>query len=179
MRYTYCTTSRSVVEAVSILRCFSEIILDTEGKDIGSTDGALSIISVGTPDAGRIFLFDVIALCPGNSATKIQPLLDLFSSSSHVKLMWDGRHDNVELWETFGCQLAKVLDLQIAELVSRWEVSKEGERQRTLRLQKGYFGFASVKKDPEAYEGMHLVSGMQKCVEMMGVDRQGIDRSLI
>ncbi|TFL00266.1 hypothetical protein BDV98DRAFT_569511 [Pterulicium gracile] len=140
MRYTYCTTSQPVVEAVSILKCCSEIILDTEGKDIGSTDGALSIISAGMHDAGLIFLFDFFALCPSNSPTNIEPLLNLLSSPSHVKLIWDGRHDNVELSETFGCRLVRVLDF-------RSRSSCRGGKSARREKKKEYSGYKRATLD--------------------------------
>lgn len=174
MLYSYCTTKDSVTEAVVKLRRSPYLILDTEGRDIGSLDGALSLIAVGTANASHIFLFDVVDALSQND---IQPLLDLFADDTYMKLMWDGRQDYVELKESYGYELVNVLDLQIAELVSRWLIRGEGERERTVRIQKLFFGFRPVRENPKAFEGLHVVTGMQRCIEEVKIDTEGKDRA--
>jgi exonuclease 3'-5' domain-containing protein 1 len=175
--YTYCTTARSVCEAVSILKQSEILAVDTEGEEIGKTEGKLSIISVGSVDAVNIFLFDIVALARPEADLNggIRPLLTLLTSPKFLKLMWDGRQDYFEIYELYGVKMVNVLDLQVVELFSRWEKRREKEKHRKIRISKGFFGYAPVRNNPELYEGMHLVSGMQKCVEEFGLNTAGKD----
>ena len=176
LHYNYCTTTRAVHAAVAFLRGSPRLLVDTEGKEIGTTEGCLSIISVGTMNAEYIFLFDVSALATPQEIKRggLQPLLRLLSDPKYLKVVWDGRQDYFELREMFGCKMVNVLDLQIVELVSRWEVRGEGEAERRIRLEK-FFGKASVWSEPERFDGLHLLCGMQRCVEENNLQVDGKD----
>ncbi|KZV84855.1 hypothetical protein EXIGLDRAFT_575876, partial [Exidia glandulosa HHB12029] len=98
--------------------------IDCEGDNLGCEGGRLSLISIGTPDAGYIFLFDVLAL----STDELRPIIDILADTNILKVVWDGRMDSIEFLREFGISLGRVLDLQIVDLVSRqWRVGESAE----------------------------------------------------
>ncbi|KAI0717818.1 ribonuclease H-like domain-containing protein [Cerioporus squamosus] len=165
-KYTLCETYDSVAVAASTLSASSILILDCEARDIGCTNGVLSIVSVSDVDAKNIFLIDALAL-PDSSNPAFMPLFDLLRSEAVKKLMWDGRADALELRETYGVELRGVLDLQLAEVVSRWSVRGQTDDFRRRRLATGYFRkmIADISRNPDEYEGIYPVIGINACLK--------------
>jgi exonuclease 3'-5' domain-containing protein 1 len=134
--------------------------------------GAISLICVGSVFARYIFVFDAVQL----SRLDLNPLLS-FLAGKVVKVVWDGRMDFIEIWTTYGVNIAKnVCDLQVAEVLTRSKFRGEGEDERLGRLA-NYFG-PEVWKYKERFAGIHRVVGLQQCLEdngykgLVGKDRE-------
>jgi exonuclease 3'-5' domain-containing protein 1 len=110
-----CNTPQSVHAAMRILMLSPYILVDCEGRDIGTEGGALSIVSVGTHDASFVFFFDVLSLAKFD----LEPLNQLLASPTVQKVFWDGRMDAVELRRTLGVSICRPCDLQIVDINSR------------------------------------------------------------
>ncbi|EPQ51320.1 hypothetical protein GLOTRDRAFT_123248 [Gloeophyllum trabeum ATCC 11539] len=163
VKFSYCDTRSTFDRAISGLRSSRVLLLDCEGLDIGMQGGALSLICVGTESAKAIYVFDVPML--RDNGVNVNPLLRLLMREDITKITWDGRMDFLEIYETYGIEMKGVLDLQLAEVMSRKGVRKEGERQRTHRLATRYFGFQAVKTQQELFKGIHIVLGMTQCLK--------------
>ncbi|KZT25976.1 hypothetical protein NEOLEDRAFT_1178092 [Neolentinus lepideus HHB14362 ss-1] len=163
VNFTYYTDRATFKDAVSTLRRSRTLILDCEGLVIGMHGGALSLLCLGTADDQAIFVFDVLTLRA--NAVNINTLLQLLRRDDIMKITWDGRMDFVEIQETYGVKMMGVLDLQLAEVISRNSVRHEGERNRINRLARRYFGFQVIRKNPHLYKDIHLVLGMAGCLE--------------
>lgn len=162
--YTLCATPAAVVNAVAILAQSEYLVLDCEGKSIGDTDGVLSLVCIGTAGAERIFVFDALALT--RTEPVMAPLLALLRNEAVRKVVWDGRQDFLEIMDNYGVRLGGVLDLQLAEVTSRSAVRGENERQRLYRLSSGYLSFKLVRERKKELGDVHLVIGLQKCLEL-------------
>ncbi|KZT54189.1 hypothetical protein CALCODRAFT_457117 [Calocera cornea HHB12733] len=162
-----CCSEQDVRKAVKVLQRAAYLVLDCEGRNLGREDGVLSLICVGTP-AGQVYLFDAVSMRVG----VMQLVLDLLCDEKVVKIMWDGRMDYLEILLGYGGALAGVLDLQIAEVVSRYTARAEKEDERLGRLQNSFFGSTLVRSLPVAFEGAHLVIGMQKCLDLLGLGEE-------
>jgi len=163
--YTLCRTPSSVSNAVAILSRSEYLVLDCEGKDIGRKEGILSLLCIGTARAERIFIFDTLALTFSNASSFLGPLLNLLKSDRVPKVVWDGRQDFLEILDCYGVGLGGVIDLQVAEVVSRSGVRGESEKARLGRLATGYLSYRVVKEKKKELGRIHLVIGMQKCLE--------------
>ncbi|KDQ53924.1 hypothetical protein JAAARDRAFT_209689 [Jaapia argillacea MUCL 33604] len=130
--YTLCDTGVAVEQAVSHLMASPFVLLDCEGRDLGKRGGALSLICIGTSKAETIYVFDVPTL--SQSGSSIATLFELLRSKEVKKVMWDGRMDFVSILDTFGVGIENVVDLQVAEVVSRGVIRGEGEKQRLRHL---------------------------------------------
>jgi exonuclease 3'-5' domain-containing protein 1 len=98
---------------------------------LGREDGRLSIISLGTPNAEDIFLFDALTL----SHEVLQPILMLFTDEKKCKYVWDGRMDYQQLIDSFGVRLCGAVDLQIVDVVSKGvRYGGEAEEERISRI---------------------------------------------
>jgi exonuclease 3'-5' domain-containing protein 1 len=161
--YTLCSTPTAVTNAVALLALSEYLVLDCEGKSIGTTDGILSLICIGTAHSENIFIFDALALTYAEPA--IAPLLNLLKSNQVRKVVWDGRQDFLEIMDNYGISLGGVVDLQLAEVTSRSTVRGENDRKRLLRLSSGYLSYKLVKEKKKELNGIHLVIGLQKCLE--------------
>ncbi len=165
LNYVYCDRPQSFANAVQFLRMAPYLILDCEGKNLGRAGGSVTLICVGTPFAEYIFLFDVLS--PFLTRYDIDGLLALFQDKGVLKVVWDGRMDFLEIWSTFGVPLRGVLDLQIAEVMSRYQVRGEGDDGRLRRLQQSLHIPASQKWH-ERYDYLHPVVGLQRCWKECG-----------
>ncbi|KAI0031874.1 hypothetical protein K488DRAFT_29570, partial [Vararia minispora EC-137] len=168
--YELCSTRRQVLRALSILSNYPLVILDCEGKDLGHAGGALSLLCLGTPVAGptqHIFLFDMPALAP---CPRARGALAAFLERGPLKVVWDGRMDAVEIHAALGIPLTRVLDLQVAEVVARGAVLGEQDEEREARLARHQFGWRFVEAHRTAMRGLHVVRGLQNCVEFYHPD---------
>lgn len=174
LNYVYCDTPATYASALWHLRQAPYLILDCEGTNLGRANGSVTLICVGTPFAELIFLFDVLS--PIISDRDIYALLSLFSDKNILKVVWDGRMDYLEIYSTFGIALEGVLDLQVAEVMSRSLVRGEGEEARVRRL-RNVLQFSNMKKHLERYDGLHAVVGLQRCWKECGYpEDDGKDR---
>jgi len=94
------------------------------------------------------------------------PLLDLLKSERVRKVVWDGRQDFLEILDNYGVCLGAVLDLQLAEVTSRVAVRGESDKNRLQRLSSGYLSFRLVRENKEKLKDIHLVIGLQRCLEL-------------
>jgi hypothetical protein len=136
-------------------------MLDCEGHILGSVGGALSLLSVGTAEG--IFVFDAVKLVRPSRAWR--SLMLLLGDASVTKIVWDGRQDFLEIWDSYGVALDGVLDLQLAEVVSRSACRGETEANRLERLSTSFFSRSAVFGHVEQYSAIHAVIGMQKCLD--------------
>ena len=165
LNYVYCDRPNSFANAVYFLRSAPYLIVDCEGENLGRSGGSVTLICVGTPFAEYIFLFDVLSPCI--TRDDIQGLLALFQDKSLLKVVWDGRMDFLEIWSTYGVAMRGVLDLQIAEVMSRYQVRGEEDDGRLRRLQHSLC-IPPSKKWHNRYDYLHAVVGLQRCWKECG-----------
>ncbi|KZV68869.1 hypothetical protein PENSPDRAFT_504361 [Peniophora sp. CONT] len=168
--YELCTTRKHVHRALSILSGFPLVVLDCEGRSLGQSDGTLSLLCLGTPVAGdsqHVFLFDMQALAP---CPRSRGAIAAFLERGPIKVCWDGRMDAIEIFHSFGIPLTGVLDLQVVEVVARQTVLGEKNQEREERLAKHKFGYRFVEEHRARMGGLHVVRGLQNCVEFYHPD---------
>ncbi|TCD69335.1 hypothetical protein EIP91_008091 [Steccherinum ochraceum] len=165
--YIMCNNFADCHFAYQILYRAPFLILDCEGNNLGRAGGCVTLICVGTPLAEHIFIFDTLS--PALSPHDLAPLWNLFSNPLLVKIVWDGRMDYLEIWSTYKVRLEGVLDLQVAEVVSRTTLRGEGEEHRLGRLAATYFSNNAVQKHKEQYEGINVLIGLQQCCQDCGL----------
>ncbi len=176
LNYIFCDNPATYASAIWVLRQAPYLILDCEGYNLGRSGGSVTLICVGTPFAEHIFLFDVLS--PFLTSSDINSLLRLLGDRNILKIVWDGRMDYLEIWSTFGVTLEHVLDLQVAEVMSRSEMRGEGELHRLKRLPRGFVSLQQAQKQEIQLDGLHAVVGLQKCwkdcgyAEEVGKDRK-------
>lgn len=154
---TICTTFESVSRAVQRLLRSEYVILDCEGRKIGFESGKLSLITIGTPHAKNIYLFDLFAL----NWDALHLLFDSVlspgpSSRAMTKVVWDGRLDYLELLHHYNCRLENVLDLQLVDVHSRFQRDANRPENRIFRFSRDDFPVKEVRK----YQigGIHFLS---------------------
>ncbi|KAH7915527.1 ribonuclease H-like domain-containing protein [Hygrophoropsis aurantiaca] len=162
--YLYCNKPGSINYALRYLQNSPYLILDCEGKDIGRTDGVLSLMCIGTANAEHIFVFDVIALRPFYAL--MVPLLDMLRNPLVHKIMWDCRNDFLEISGVYGIQIEGIIDLQLAEVESRRIFRGEKEWRREGRISAGgrRLPVRVVKDDKDLFKDVHVVQGMDACL---------------
>lgn len=166
VNYVYCDSPATFASGVWNLRQAQYVVLDCEGHDLGRANGCVTLICIGTPLAEHIFVFDVIS--PLLQRNDIDVLLNLLSDRSILKVVWDGRMDFLEIWATYGVALENVMDLQVAEVVSRKTVRGEGEADRLRRLQSSFVTTQLANGKGVKLDGLHAVVGLQKCWKECG-----------
>ncbi|KAG5636128.1 hypothetical protein H0H81_009035 [Sphagnurus paluster] len=165
--HTFCDTKASVDAALSIIRQYTTLAFDCEGRDLGETGGRLSLISLRTISddvsscfsAGHTFLFDTIAL-------KRKYLLGVYAileSSAIKKVVFDGRKDFSSLYHDRGVELRNVIDLQIADIKSR-ALRGEQNKGRMKRLEVAV-DVRQLKRNPHLFVGMHKLNGLKNCAK--------------
>lgn len=167
--YTLCATHKAVKKAVNVLSTSDCLVIDCEGKDLGQKGGVLALMCIGVVGSGRIFLFDTVTLPYDNPV--MDSLLNILKDERVTKVMWDGRKDYLEILDNYGVALGGVVDLQLAEVTSRSTIRGESEKMRLHRLSTGYLSFRVVKTMKESLAGIHLVIGLQKCLEQTNLAR--------
>lgn len=158
-----CATPQSADEALVKLRAASYVLLDCEGKALGSTVGALSTISLGTPHAEHIYTFDALAL----PRASLQDVLVLITTPAPMKIVWDARMAASELSHAFGASMADVVDLAVADVVSRARRG-EGERERIRRLASRTLPESQVLALQTA--DIHSLCGMGRALHEHGIN---------
>lgn len=159
--FTFCDNLTTFTRAIDVLSQSQFLILDCEGQKLGRKEGELSLICVGTPLADSIFVFD--CLSRALPSYEMRPLWNLLERADIIKVVWDGRMDYLEIQSTYGVHLQGVLDLQVAEVASRFMVRGEEEHHRLERL--GYF---RTYEHALEHTGLHALTGLQKCCRDSG-----------
>lgn len=177
-RYTYCVDAATVAHAAQVLARSPFLIVDCEGKNIGASDGVLSLVCIGTANAEHIFVFDVLAL-RARTAPALAHVLDLLADPALKKVMWDCRNDFFEIAATYGVTLQGVLDLQLAEIDARTSVRGEKEWKRIARLSGRRLPMPLIKQNPDLFAGVHNLQGMDACLREARLLTTGKDRKSV
>lgn len=169
--YTHCTTADAAELSLPTLSKAEYLVVDCEGRDLGTRFGALSTISVGTPRPSETFVYDAVLL----DCSALMKVMDLLSNPELLKVMWDGRMDFSEIYHTYQKRIENVLDMQLAEVMSRTRQRQmEADRQRRI---KAYLRPSLVFPWKDDYEGIHVVVGMKRCLDEQGLaSSSGKDR---
>jgi exonuclease 3'-5' domain-containing protein 1 len=167
MSYTLCASEHDLAAAVAVLSQSQYLVLDCEGRELGMQGGALSLLQIGTARAQAVFLVD--ALSVPRDAPAMRALAALLGRADLPKLVWDGRMDAISLRQTYGIVLRGVLDLQLAEILSRTGARGELDSERLRRLG-STVGQWSIAAD--SYKEMHTLAGLDTCLRLFGVGLQ-------
>jgi exonuclease 3'-5' domain-containing protein 1 len=161
MSYTLCASEHDLAAAVAVLSQSQYLVLDCEGRELGMQGGALSLLQIGTARAQAVFLVD--ALSVPRDAPAMRALAALLGHADLPKLVWDGRMDAIALRETYGIVLRGVLDMQLAEILSRAEPRGEQDSERLRRL-RSTVGQRSIAAN--SYKEMHTLAGLDTCLRL-------------
>jgi exonuclease 3'-5' domain-containing protein 1 len=156
--YTYCHSEALLHSAIKRLSTSPEILFDCEGKTLGCKGGKLALVSLGTSfhrSRNEIYLVDI--LCYERDTLK--PLFDILKDPKRPKIVFDGRNDFSELYHGFGVELKGVLDLQLADIVSR---DGESEDTQLRRLSPG-IRRGDIEAARASYTMVHRLSGLKGC----------------
>jgi exonuclease 3'-5' domain-containing protein 1 len=172
--YTLCDTLELVDQAVRTLSQSSVIFLDCEGQVLGQTDGILSLIGLGVTHENMdgdielsIFLVDVLAFAHNSDmALYLRPLFEILSSEAIHKVVFDGRMDASELLHGYGVQLRGVLDLQIADVMSRKKRAETLDKQLYRLL--GFLGKHELLQNRNLYMYVHRLNSLQGALKEHG-----------
>ncbi|KAK1217807.1 hypothetical protein PQX77_019513 [Marasmius sp. AFHP31] len=131
-----CDTKASFSEGIAQLKAYRTLVLDCEGEELGAVGGAVSLIVVrGIPEllsseTAKTFLFDIVQLASDECV--VQPLLDMLSSLTIRKVVYDGRMDYCAIWFGYGTAMRNVIDLQVVEIKRR--ISSPGYQKRLMAV---------------------------------------------
>ncbi|KAL5498053.1 hypothetical protein ACEPAH_2984 [Sanghuangporus vaninii] len=166
--FTLCTTAESLSLALEKLLDAEYVFLDCEGRDLGCAPGALSLISIGTPHAAEVYLFDVLTLPRDSLQLLFNSILSLTPSArAKTKVVWDGRMDYVELFYGHSCPIENVLDLQLIDMISRAQRG-ETEHKRLCRFVRRSFPMSEVRK--LQLEEVYVLNGMDGAMREHKID---------
>ncbi|KAJ3755442.1 ribonuclease H-like domain-containing protein, partial [Lentinula raphanica] len=165
IQFVLCDTPESFSIAIHALKLSLGVVVDCEGLDLGRHNGRLSLLSIRSipplPNPGINYIFDFLSL----PSSLLQPLFALLSSSSVLKIVFDGRMDYSALYHEYGVVMENVLDLQLVDVASRYV---RGERpectgQHRSRLA-GCFGYASIRREKEVFKNVQVLQGLDGCM---------------
>jgi exonuclease 3'-5' domain-containing protein 1 len=160
-KFILCATDSDIQSALTAKRTSPYLVLDCEGQNLGTEGGTLALLSIGTASGRDVFLFEAVALA--RATPPMDELMALLGASDVTKIMWDCRMDAVALRQC-GVSLAGVLDMQLAEVVSRAAALGEDEYRRLRRLR--FVDEEAPGKAATRYVGVHAVTGMDKCLSL-------------
>ncbi|KAI0049332.1 hypothetical protein FA95DRAFT_1556986 [Auriscalpium vulgare] len=170
--YNFCSTRAEVISAIATLSLHAYAVLDCEGRELGTSQGALSLLCLGTPivpDCPQvIYIIDIPAI--RHDSGSVAALSTFLADPTIIKVVWDGRMDAIELYETLAADMGTVLDLQIAEIFGRPMIHAYPERKRLERLANSGFGYSVIRKRDALFESLDAVIGMQRCLEDLELD---------
>ncbi|CCA75581.1 hypothetical protein PIIN_09571 [Serendipita indica DSM 11827] len=183
-----CDNHESITSAIAKLSNANILFIDCEGKDLGSQGGTLSTLGLGiynSPDGYynsregelTIYIVDVLAFqrpCSGsldNKHANAQPdllrsIFDLLASSVVLKIGFDLRMDASELLHGYGVRLTCVLDLQVADVVSRTE---EDEVRSLQRLMGRFLPAQEILGNRELYKKVVKLNGLDGALMDQGI----------
>jgi exonuclease 3'-5' domain-containing protein 1 len=154
-----CDTDSKCEEALPALRSSQILILDCEGRALGTVGGALSIIILRTTTADpQTYLIDVKSL----STTTLNGVFDLLFSPKIQKIVFDGRKDFSALYHEFGIELYNVVDMQLVDIKSRDARGEKLEDQ--LKRLCGALAPREVWRKRGMYEQVHKLSSLGDCL---------------
>ncbi|KAJ3727745.1 ribonuclease H-like domain-containing protein [Lentinula raphanica] len=165
IQFVLCDTPESFSIAIHALKLSLGVVVDCEGLDLGRQNGRLSLLSIRSipplPNPSINYIFDFLCL----PSSLLQPLFALLSSSSVLKIVFDGRMDYSALYHEYGVVMENVLDLQLVDVASRYV---RGERpectgQHRSRLA-GCFGYASIRREKEVFKNVQVLQGLGGCM---------------
>lgn len=158
---TYCNTVDGVDRVAHAIKGASQLVLDCEGDSLGTQRGSLSILGIRANNHN--YLVDALQL----SKTELSPIFDVLQSSSCRKIMFDGRMDFSELYHGWGIRLSEVVDLQIADILSR-TMRGEGLEMQLVRLQ-SFLSYGEVQTNRSLYTKVHMLKGLVPCLKEHGL----------
>ncbi|PVF93120.1 hypothetical protein CPB86DRAFT_768345 [Serendipita vermifera] len=167
-----CDSVGKLQMAIHALSTASMVYLDCEGDHLGQSGGSLSIISLGViePRQGEwclsIFLIDVLAF-HDRGIGFLYPIFFILQSDAIVKVVFDGRMDASEFLHGYGIMLRRVLDLQIADIVSR-ETRGETQVMQLNRL-KSSLPRRELLKNESLLKSVHKLNGLVSALTEHGI----------
>ncbi|KAE9382344.1 hypothetical protein BT96DRAFT_774712, partial [Gymnopus androsaceus JB14] len=103
----------------------------------------------------------------------LQPLFDLLTNQDILKILYDGRMDFSALYHGFGVKLVNVIDLQLADVKSRYVRGETRERQSQRQRRCFSFKQVNVPRNAYKYDDVHVLQGLGPCL----VDHQCMSTS--
>lgn len=116
---------------------------------------------ISTKLSSTIYLFDIYLL----PRPVLQPVFQLFTSSSVRKVFFDGRMDFSALFHDLGVDVVNAVDLQLAEIRSRQEL----EFERLGQIKKYIKDPEHVKKNKGDYREVRKLRGMSEVLRILGL----------
>ena len=155
----FCDTAAKCQTAAAAFETSPALVLDCEGDNLGISSGRLSIILLRSVAAdSQTYIIDVLRLSP----TSLQPIFDLLRSPNIRKIVFDGRMDFSALYHELGIELQNVLDLQLVDIMSRFERGEGWETQRK-RL-RSCLKTDELQNRPQLYTQVHRLNGLGGCI---------------
>lgn len=177
LQYTLVNSKDGLTEAMTHLQEANHVVLDLEGLDLGEVGGALSIIimrPIGSKPSSKTYIVDMMQL----PIEDLTPLFDLLRADTPVKVVFDGRKDFCELHYTYGVDLGKVLDMQIAEI--RMRVLQGQTPLEQVRLYPTWLRSRAISR-PSDYTLVHNIISLDHCAKKLLVsysDKAKVNHSL-
>ncbi|PVF93121.1 hypothetical protein CPB86DRAFT_801486 [Serendipita vermifera] len=172
--FSLCDTIDLLDVAVRTLSAAPTIYLDCEGYELGREGGSLAIISMGALETEQgeeylsVFLIDVLAFRSRGQTEHLKPIFSLLQSETIVKMLFDGRMDASELRHGYDVNLQRVVDLQIADVVSRGRWG-EGFVQQLGRL-RGSLPRHEIERNGFLLRKVQKLNGLVPALLEHGVD---------
>jgi exonuclease 3'-5' domain-containing protein 1 len=180
--FELCDTETKLDAVVKSLQDTNMVFLDCEGRILGSIGGCLSLLNLGKVEKGNngipklfIYLIDVLAF-DGERMELLRPIFDIIESKKVIKVVFDGRMDASELLHGHNVTLQCVIDLQVADIVSR---AKRGESE-SKRLQRlgGYVPWHELSTNTAGYKNVYRLNGLQYALNEHGLSAQTGKKSM-
>jgi exonuclease 3'-5' domain-containing protein 1 len=154
-----CADNSSLGKAIDVVQSASVIVLDCEGENLGREGGSLSLIGLRAlaPQSSEIYLIDIISL----TNDTLQPLFNIIESPSSTKIVFDGRMDYSEFYHGHNITMSGVLDLQLADVISRRR--RESDQKRLERLS-SYLPRSEVFRNCHCYAAVERLSSLEACL---------------
>lgn len=114
-----------------------------------------------------IFLIDVRAL-ERRDKLQIKRLFPLLESETPFKVVFDGRMDASEFFHRWGVELDGVIDLQVADILSR-TTRREGIEQQLQRLN-SFVPKWEIQRNRALYSRLTKLNGLDGALREHGID---------
>lgn len=178
--WVLCNSDTSLEDVLtSTLSNCTVIALDCEGDKLGRKGGTLSLISLRplAPKAstGTTSLIDVLAF--PKESTILKRLFSLIESESIQKIVFDGRMDYCAFFYEYGVQMRNVLDMQLADVLSR---AARGQSTKTQnRRLFGYLSPNEVSQNRTMYSNVHRLGALSSCLKDHDIDASPKDIGML
>ncbi|THU86049.1 hypothetical protein K435DRAFT_731824, partial [Dendrothele bispora CBS 962.96] len=150
-------TEISLQKAVTFLSGCSTLIVDCEGLHLGIEGGVLSFVGIRNVSytiPPRSYLFDVLVL--EQSGCSLYPLFQLLFCETIQKVFYDGRMDFCAFYFQYGVVTRNVIDLQVADLYTRFTLEDKKQLLKRMSFQRVCPG-----KD---FKAVHFLLGLNACL---------------